>query len=452
MRGPDWPGDTPRNQQRHLMADDHGLSRRNLLAAGAALSGAIGLGGGASAASPPGPAIPADTGAVQGERVMFPNWRGEGDRPPAPIPTPQPPGKRVGYCVIGLGRLSLEEILPAFGATKRARLAAVMSGSPDKARLVARQYGLPESAVYGYGDWDRLKADPEVQAVYVVTPNAVHRDNVLAAAQAGKHVLCEKPMAVNSAQAREMIAACEKAGLRLMIAYRCQYEPFNREVVRITRAAEFGRPRLIQAFNGQTSGLPEQWRLRRALAGGGALPDIGLYCLNGVRALLGEEPVQVTAQVHSPADDGKFAEVEESVSFTLTFPSGVIAQCMTSYGVHESRRLSVHSAGAAIDLENAFAYRGQRLFVTHRSGKAVSRDERMLAARDQFALEMDHFARCIQEGRRPRTPGEEGLQDQVLMEAIYEAARSGAPVKVGPPAGTAGGLDVTRGPEPEEAG
>ena len=435
------------------MADDHRLSRRNLLAAGAALTGAAGLGGGgAEAAAPPGPSVPADTGAVQGERVMFPNWRGEGDKPPAPLPAPQPPTKRVGYCVVGLGRLSLEEILPAFGEAKRARLVALMSGSPDKARLVARQYGVAEEAVYGYGDWDKLKANPEVQAVYVVTPNAVHRDNVLAAAGAGKHVLCEKPMAASSAEARAMIAACERANVRLMIAYRCQYEPFNREVVRLSRSGEVGRPRFVQAFNGQTTGLPEQWRLRHALAGGGALPDIGLYCLNGTRALLGEEPVQVSAQVYSPPDDKKFAEVEESVSFTLTFPSGVIAQCLTSYGVHESRRLTVHSAGAEIDLENAFAYRGQRLFVTHRSGKMVARDERVLAPKNQFALEMDHFARCIQEGRRPRTPGEEGLQDHVLMEAIYEAARSGAPVTVGPPAGAGNGLDVTRGPEPDEAG
>ena len=435
------------------MADDSALSRRNLLRAGAALTGAgLALGARAQGAGLPGPAVPADTGAVQGSRVMFPNWRGEGDRPPAPTPAPQPLAERVGYCVVGLGRLSLDEILPALNQTKHARLAAVMSGSPDKARLVARQYGLPESAVYGYGEWDRLKANPEVRAVYVVTPNAVHRDNVLAAAEAGKHVLCEKPMAVNSAEAREMIAACARAKLRLMIAYRCQYEPFNRAVVRLVRAGQFGKPRLIQAFNGQTSGLPEQWRLRRALAGGGALPDIGLYCLNGVRALLGEEPSQVTAQIYSPPDDGKFAEVEESVSFTLTFPSGVIAQCMTSYGVHEARRLTVHSAGAEIDLENAFAYRGQRLFVTHRSGKDIARDEHRLEAKNQFALEMDHFARCLQENRAPRTPGEEGLQDQVLMEAIYEAARTGAPVKVGPPAGAGGGLDVTRGPEPEDGG
>lgn len=436
------------------MADDTRLSRRNLLAAGGALAGAA-MGGGAQAAppgTPPAPSVPADTGAVQGGRVMFPNWRGAGDRPPAPSPAPQPPGQRVGYCVVGLGRLSLDEILPAFGEAKRARLAAVMSGSPDKAKLVARQYGLPDDAVYGYDAWDRLKANPNVQAVYIVTPNGVHRDNVVAAAAAGKQVLCEKPMAVSSDECREMIAACAKAGVKLMIAYRCQYEPHNRAVIKLARSGEFGRPRLIQAFNGQTTGLPEQWRLRKALAGGGSLPDIGLYCLNTTRAVLGEEPNLIQAQIHSPPDDPKYREVEETASFTLHFPSGVIAQCLSSYGVYEARSLTLHTGTAAIDLQNAFAYQGQRLIIGHRDGKNAARDEKVLSPKNHFALELDHFARCIQEDLRPRTPGEEGLQDQVLMEAIYEAARTGAPVKVGPPPGAGSGLDVTRGPEPEEPG
>ncbi|MCJ2015758.1 Gfo/Idh/MocA family protein [Methylobacterium sp. J-076] len=432
------------------MAEDERLSRRTLLAAGGALAGAA-LGAGNAAAAPPGPTVPADTGAVQGNRIQFPNWRGPGDPPPAPSPAPQPPSQRVGYCIVGLGRLSLDEIIPAFAEAKRSRLVALMSGSHDKAKLVAKQHGLPEDAVYGYHEWDRLRQNPQVQAVYVVTPNAVHRDNVTAAAAVGKHVLCEKPMAASSPECRDMIDACAKAGVRLMIAYRCQYEPFNRALTQAVRGGSLGKARLIQAFNGQTTGLPEQWRLKKALSGGGSLPDIGLYCLNGTRALLGEEPDSVQAQTYSPPDDPKFKEVEETVSFTLRFPSGVIAQCTASYGVHESRSLTVHTAAGAYDLQNAFAYRGQRLFVGRVEGKNAARDEKLLTPKNQFALEIDHFSRCIQENIRPRTPGEEGLQDQILMEAIYESARTGAPVKTGPLPGTGSGLDATRGPEPEEA-
>ncbi|WP_232631623.1 Gfo/Idh/MocA family protein [Methylobacterium sp. Leaf118] len=443
---PDSPRDSPR------------LSRRILLAAGgagltgAALSLAGSLAGRASAqgAAPPGPSVPADTGAIQGERVVFPNWRDSGDAPPPPPPAPMPPGERVGFAVVGLGRLSLEEILPAFGEAKMARPVALMSGSPDKARLVARQYGIPEEAVYAYDQWDRLKANPAVRAVYIVTPNGLHRDHVLAAAAAGKHVLCEKPMANSAAEARAMIEACAAAKVTLMIAYRCQYEPYNRAVTRITRSGEFGRVKMVEAFNGQTTALPEQWRLRKALAGGGALPDIGLYCLNGVRALLGEEPISVQAQIVTPENDPRFKEVEESVAFTLRFPSGVIATCGTSYGVHESRELRVHTANGGLALHNAFAYRGQSLTIAHREGPHVQRDEPVLPPKNQFALELDHMAACILQNRRPRTPGEEGLQDMILMEAIYEAARTGQAVAVGPLAGTGDDPDATRGPALED--
>ncbi|WP_298962608.1 Gfo/Idh/MocA family oxidoreductase [uncultured Methylobacterium sp.] len=433
------------------------LSRRSLMLAGGATL--AGLGG--AAAQTPGPQVPVDTGKVENGRVTFPNWRGPSDRPAPPPPAPLPPGERVGFAVVGLGRLSLEEILPAFGESRKARPVALMSGSPEKAKAVAAQYGIAPEAVHGYDGWDALARNPAVKAVYIVTPNALHRDHVLAAAKAGKHVLCEKPMAASAAEARAMIDACAQANVKLMIAYRCQYEPHNREVVRLYRSGKLGRPKLIQAVNAQTMSLPEQWRLKAALAGGGALPDIGLYCLNGVRALTGEEPVSVQAQIHSP-DDPLYREVEESVAFTLRFPSGVIAQCSTSYGAHETRSLMIQGEGASLTLQNAFAYEGQRLILNHREGKSEAREERALAVRNQFALELDHMATCILENRQPRTPGEEGLQDQILMEAIYEAARSGATVALKPPERPArrdagkesgkgdGALDVTRGPEPEE--
>ncbi len=175
-----------------------------------------------------------------------------------------------------------------------------------------------------------------------------------------------------------MIDACAQAKVKLMIAYRCQYEPHNREVVRLVRSARYGKVKLIEATNTQTMSLPEQWRMRKALAGGGALPDIGLYCLNGVRALTGEEPVSVQAQVQS-SDDPLYREVEETVAFTLRFPSGALALCSTSYGAHETRSLTVQAEGGAIQLQNAFAYEGQRLFLSHREGKAEAKEERVLA-------------------------------------------------------------------------
>jgi predicted dehydrogenase len=359
-----------------------------------------------------------------------------------------PPGQRVGFALVGLGRLTLEEILPAFAECKYARPIALVSGTPEKARLAAAQYGIKPEAVYGYADIPRLRENPEVRAVYVVTPNALHREHVEAAASAGKHVLCEKPMATGSADARAMIAACDAARVKLMVAYRIQYEPHNREVIRLLRSGEFGAARLIETNNCQVQGDPAQWRMKKALAGGGSLPDIGLYCLNTSRALTGEEPVEVFARIHTPANDPRFAEVEDTVSFVLRFPSGTIANCASSYSAFNSKDLRVQFERGWTHLENAYAYRGQRLRLARREGEQQVIGEPNIRERNQFALEMDHFARCILDDRRPRTPGEEGLRDHLAMEAIYRSAATGQPVPMEPVAG----LDISRGPEAEKAG
>jgi len=392
------------------------------------------------------PPEPIDVGSVEGGRVAFENWKGEADKPAPPPPAPMPPGERVGFAIMGLGRLSLEEILPAFAECKRSRAVALVSGSPDKARTVAAQYGIPPGSVYGYDEVARLADNPDVRAVYVVTPNGRHRDDVLAVAAAGKHVLLEKPMANTPDEAREMVAACAKAEVKLMIAYRCQYEPFNREAIRLIRSGELGRPRVLEAVNTQVQGPAGQWRLRAPLAGGGALPDIGLYCLNGVRAMLGEEPVEVFARIVNPEGDARYADIEETAVFMLRFPSGAIANCATSYGAHESKDLRIRLERGWIDLENAFAYRGQRMRVARRKGENEAVEELRIGAKNQFALEIDHFAGCVLTGATPRTPGEEGLQDQVLMEALYRSAREGGPVAIPP----VEGIDAFRGAGPED--
>ncbi|MBO1078717.1 Gfo/Idh/MocA family protein [Roseomonas haemaphysalidis] len=416
------------------------LSRRGLVGGASLLLAA----GPAAAAAPP--PTPADIGNVQGGRVTFPNWKGEADRPSPPPPNPMPPGERVGFAIVGLGRLSLEELLPAFAECKQARPVALVSGTPDKLKAVGAQYGIKPEALYSYADFDRIAENPEVKVVYIVLPNGLHHEYVLRAARAGKHVLCEKPMANTSAEAREMVAACRDARVKLMIAYRCQYEPYNRRATALLRDGGLGAARFMEASNTQVQGEVPQWRFSKALAGGGALPDIGLYCLNAARFYSGEEPVEVFARIHNTPDDPRYREVEESIAFMLRFPSGLMANCAASYGAHESKDMRVRLEKGWIDVENAFAYQGQSMRVATRDGKAEAIRELRLGQKNQFAAEIDHMAQCVLQDRVPRTPGEEGLQDQVIMEALYRSAETGAAVAL--PA--VEGRDTTRGPALEE--
>lgn len=273
-------------------------------------------------------------------------------------------------------------------------------------------------------------------------PNALHAEYTIRAAQAGKHVLCEKPMTTNVADAQRMIDACAKANVKLMIAYRCQYEVYNRAVIDAVQAKKPGPVGMIDTCNYQNQADIGQWRLKKSLAGGGSLPDVGLYCLNSARAVLGEEPEEVWATTWSPPGDPRFQEVEANVSFTLRFPSGAIANCSSSYALHESRQLWVHGPEFDLHLANAFGYTGQELTVSRQEGEVTHSDRHILAAKNQFSLELDHMATCIKENLRPHTPGEEGLQDHRVMEAIYESARTGQPVQLSPPS------SPTRGPVP----
>lgn len=390
------------------------------------------------------PPTSVDRGSASGGKVSFPAWQAQTEKQAAGPPNPLPPDKRVGFAVIGLGRLTTEELLPAFGSTKKARVVALVSGSPEKASVLAAQYGVPANAVYSYDQMDKLKDNPAIQCVYIVLPNSMHKEYTLRAAQAGKHVLCEKPMAISSDEARAMISGVKDAGKLLMIAYRCQYETYNRKLIDLARSGEQGPIRFIDAVNVQNLGTGDQWRLKKSMAGGGALPDIGIYCLNAARYLTGEEPEEVSGRIYSPGGDARYREVEETVSFNLRFPSGILANCLASYGMHTSRYLHMHTPQAAAKLLDAFAYSGQQLQIGTRSGKAESQNELKLSAPNQFAAEIDHMAECIQAGKQPHTPGEEGLQDHILMEAIYKSASSGKPVSL--PASEK--RDETRGPKP----
>ncbi|WP_420150852.1 Gfo/Idh/MocA family protein [Spirosoma sp.] len=394
------------------------------------------------ATSPPAE-IPADQQKpIELEQIKAKTEQQEGD-----TPTPMPEDQRVGYALVGLGHLTLNQILPAFGTCKKSKVVALVSGSSEKMQKVAEQYGIKKESCYSYADYDKLKDNKEVQAIYIVLPNGMHAEYTIRGAQAGKHILCEKPMANTAAECEAMIDACKKADRKLMIAYRIQYEPHNRMVREMVQKAQFGKVKSIIANNGQNSDNPKHWRFNKALAGGGSLPDVGLYCLNTIRYVLGEEPTEVVGYVHSTPDDPRFKEVEEQVNWLMKFPSGVQASCATSYGHHDEKSYRVCAETGWIKMDPAFPYTGLKLETSQAQGKENQVVQHTIEQKDHFATEMDHFSECILENKIPFTPGEEGLQDQKIMEAIYQSAKEGKAIKLA----TVDKKDAFRGPEPKES-
>lgn len=343
-------------------------------------------------------------------------------------PLPDALDRRVGIAVVGLGAFALGQILPSFGETKHARLAGLVSGTPDKARRVADAYGVPHVHVSGYDEANRIADDPAIDAVYLILPNALHRAWTERFARAGKHVLVEKPMAVTERDCEAMMRACDAAGRTLMVAYRAQYDPYNLAAIDVLRSGAIGDPTVIVSDHGRAidaSDPRDTWRMRMALAGGGPLYDVGIYALNATRYLTGEEPVEIRAMIDDAPPHPK-ADVESTVVWTMRFPSGVLATCSTSYVYQTAKRLHVLGTKGTLEMDPATDYYERTLRVTTDAGTL----EKTVPYRNQFAEEMDHFATCIRSGATPRTPGEEGLRDVRLMQAIYRAARTGRTVRL----------------------
>jgi predicted dehydrogenase len=396
------------------------ISRRNFLASAAAATTLATTGLAQSSNPAPGQQNPGQQNQVQLSKISGPSEPLE--KAPGPFLSTD---KRIGFAIVGLGRLSIDQILPAFGHSQYAKPVALVSGDRAKAIKLAAQYGIKSSSIYDYASFHRLADNPEVQAIYIVLPNGMHEEYVVKAAATGKHILCEKPMATSSREAQHMIDACSKANVKLMIAYRQQYEPHNIALRKLVQTGKLGKLSAFISSNSQQAGDPTQWRLNKALAGGGCLPDVGLYCLNAARFLSGQEPIAVSATLYQPKDDPRFKEVEATVSFALTFPNGYIATSTTSYNVHKSQFLRLEGTDAWAELSPAYAYHGNKLIWSHLADDTEVQLTPQIEEKDQFALEMDHFADCILEDETPHTPGEEGLRDHRIMEAIYESARTG---------------------------
>lgn len=347
------------------------------------------------------------------------------DKQPLDVKLPDPPPeKKAGWAIVGLGKLAIEEVLPAFAQCKLSKVTALVSGHPDKAKRLAAVYGVDAKHIYDYERYDRLADDPTVDAVYNILPNSMHAEYTIRALKAGKHVLCEKPMAANVEECERMIAAARDAKRKLMVAYRLRYEPFNMTAIALCRKQAFGELKLIEAANDQNVKAPNI-RLSKALAGG-PVEDVGIYCLNAARYLTDEEPIEVSAYAHQPKTDPRFREVAESVAFTLRFPSGLLASCSCSFGTAENRRLRVTGTTGHLTLDQAFAYRGQEMFLNLGDGPKKMN----LTPVNHFAAEMDHFSECVLNNTPVRTPGEDGLADMRVIAAIAESARTGRSVSL----------------------
>ncbi len=329
------------------------------------------------------------------------------------------PDKKIRYAVIGLGRISMGHFMPGTRRSQFGEITALVSGHPDKAHKVAADYNIPDSSIYTYENFDGIKNNPNVDAVYVALPNNMHAEYTIRAAQAGKHVLCEKPMATSVADCHAMIDACRKANRKLMIAYRCHFVPAFLQARDIIRSGGIGKIQTMESTYGFNESLGE-WRLDKKLAGGGPMMDVGIYCLNACRFLTKEEPAHVQAFTSVIDHDGRFDGVEENLSWIMKFPSGAVASCATTYGAGMDSFIRVHGSKGTLEIAG-FNYDNINLTVRYREGTDIAQhDNRKDPA--QFTAESDHFSRCVMDSMEPEPNGEEGLRDMEIIARLYESA------------------------------
>ncbi len=405
--------------------DGTGISRRSFIEHARATAAVT-----IAAAAAPGKVL-----AQTGEKPGSPTARGRPMPDGVSLPSTPPKAKRpdsLGYAIVGLGSYALNQMMPRFPRSERSHIAALVSGNPEKLARVGDAYGVPADARYSYEQFDRIAADQRIDAVYIVLPSGLHADFAVRAFAAGKHVLCEKPMALNSADCERMIAAGQRANRRLMIAYRVHFEPHNIEAMALMRRQAAGTIRFVrteQLSRTDPSSRPEtNWRIDRALAGGGPLEDYGIYGLQAALYLTNEMPETISATTFQPANDPRFTQVFASVASQLRFPSGAIAQLMTSYDSSGSNIAHVRGDTGALIMDPATGYQGHKMRLEGRESRSISSGDPTV----QFARQLDNFSNAIRDNSAIRTPGEMGLRDVRLMEAIYAAARTGTMVRLSP--------------------
>jgi glucose-fructose oxidoreductase len=329
--------------------------------------------------------------------------------------------EKLGVALVGLGYYSTDLLAPALQMTQKCSLVGIVTGTPAKAEKWKQQYNIPEKNIYNYDTFDSIANNPDIDVVYVVLPPSMHKEYSVRAANAGKHVWCEKPMAMTEAECKSMIDAAKQNKVKLSIGYRLHHEPNTQRIIQIRKDLEYGKVVSAMAAAGYRDDRTTHWKQKKSL-GGGAMYDMGVYPLNAVRYATGLEPVAVTAKASTTRPE-IYTEVEETMNFNLEFPGGVTATCETTFG----RSINI--------LETKFTNGWYKLepFQSYSGVKGVTSDGKVLNATipNQQAKQMDDDAISIMKGKPMLVPGEEGLKDIKVVEAIYRSAGQNQRVKIG---------------------
>ena len=326
---------------------------------------------------------------------------------------------KLGIALVGLGNYATNQLAPALQQTEHCYVAGIVTGTPSKIDTWKSKYSIPDANVYNYQTFDSIKNNPDIDIVYVVLPNSMHAEYVIRAANAGKHVISEKPMAMNVKECDDMIAACKKAGKMLSVGYRLHFEPFNLEMARLGTKKVYGNVKKMSAGFGFVAGDPNQWRLKKPLSGGGPLVDLGIYCIQGFCYTTGLDPISVTAQEGPKTDPQKFNGIEQSLTWQMEMPGGIICEGKTSYN-DNFNFLRAEAEKGIFELTSAFNYNGQR--------GNTPEGAMNFPQVNQQAKQMDDFALAIKNNRPTPVPGEMGKRDVRIIAAIYEAMNTGKKV------------------------
>jgi predicted dehydrogenase len=333
--------------------------------------------------------------------------------------------RRIRYAVVGLGYISQAAVLPAFAhAEENSELVALVSGDPGKLKAVAKRYKVRKT--YSYEQYGDCLASG-IDAVYIALPNSMHRKYSEAAANAGVHVLCEKPMATTEEDCQAMIDAATKTNVKLMIAYRLHFERGNLSAIQAIREGKIGEPRIFNSvFSQQVT--PGNTRLRGDL-GGGPLFDVGIYCINAARYLFGEEPYEVFSFAAKGTDE-RFAEVEEMNAAILRFPNDRLATFTCSFGAADRSEYEVVGTKGSLRMDPGYEMVGDLKSELMVGGK---KQKTTFKKRDQFGPELTYFSDCILNGKNPEPSGAEGVADVRIIRALRESGEKGRPVEIVPP-------------------